>query len=655
MSIDSDLLSTGIQLHQAGQVQAAYAIYRQALHTDPQNAAALSLLGAACINLKKWDEAATHLQEAIRLEPNHLSAHDNLGVLLAKQGKMAEAVESFRRAAAISPNNPQTHLNLAAALERADDAAGAIDSYRAAGHLDPNSLRAHREAAKLLAAAGRMTEAVPHLRQIARLKSADPEVRFNLAAALAQAGQVAEAIAAYGEVLQLKPDSAEAYVNLAQLHIDKRDYAAAIDAAQRAIALRPLFAEAHLNLASALAGLKRNDEARAALAECLRLKPELGQAHNNLGNLLAGEGRFSEAETAYRRAQQLNPTSAQSPYNLGIAVLRQGRVTDSLRHFQHALSLAPRYAEAHHNWASALLLLGRYAEGLSEYEWRFQSRDFPAFRPRWPIWDGTSPEGKTIVLVSEQGLGDTLQFIRYAHPLAELGARVIVECSAALHPLLARTPGVSQWITPADPAPAADGCVPLMSMPHRMRTTLESIPKSIPYIFADESRVEAWRDEIRSYDKLRVGIAWQGNPHAPYDDERSIPLKNFAPLAALPGVQLFSLQKGEGSEQLAAVPDWNLVDFGERLDANGGAFMDTAAIMQHLDLVITSDTSMAHLAGGLGMPTWLALNHVPDWRWLLEREDSPWYPTLRLYRQRSIGDWSEAFARMAEELGRLVR
>jgi len=654
MSIDSDLLSTGIQLHQAGQVQAAYAIYRQALHTDPQNAAALSLLGAACINLKKWDEAATHLQEAIRLEPNHLSAHDNLGVLLAKQGKMAEAVESFRRAAAISPNNPQTHLNLAAALERADDAAGAIDSYRAAAHLDPNSLRAHREAARLLTAAGRMTEAVPHLRQVARLKSSDPEVRFNLAAALAQAGQVAEAIAAYGEVLELKPDSAEAYVNLAQLYIDKRDYAAAIEAAQRAVAIRPLFAEAHLNLASALAGLKRNDEARAALAECLRLKPELGQAHNNLGNLLAGEGRFSEAESAYRRAQQLNPTSAQSPYNLGIAVLRQGRVMDSLRHFEQALAITPHYPEAHHNWASALLLLGRYAEGLSEYEWRFQSRDFPAFRPRWPIWDGAPPAGKTIVLVSEQGLGDTLQFIRYAQPLAELGARVIVECPAALHPILARTPGVSQWITPADPAPAADGCVPLLSMPHRMRTTLESIPASIPYIFVDEMRVEAWREEIRSYHKLRVGIAWQGNPHAPYDAERSIPLKHFAPLAALPGVQLFSLQKGEGSEQLAACGEWNIVDFGERLDASGGAFMDTAAIMQHLDLVITSDTSMAHLAGGLGVPTWVALNLVPDWRWLLEREDSPWYPTLRLYRQRRLSDWNEVFARMAAELERLT-
>jgi hypothetical protein len=239
--------------------------------------------------------------------------------------------------------------------------------------------------------------------------------------------------------------------------------------------------------------------------------------------------------------------------------------------------------------------------------------------------------------------------------LAEQGARVLVECPAALHPILARTPGVSGWLTSSAAAPHADACVPLLSMPHRMRTTLETIPANIPYIFADGIRVEAWRDQVRSYDKFRVGIAWQGNPHAPYDSERSVPLKSFAPLATIPGVQLFSLQKGEGSEQMESVaPDWNIVDFGARLDASGGAFMDTAAIMQHLDLVITSDTSMAHLAGGLGMPTWLALNLVPDWRWMLEREDSPWYPTLRLYRQRVLGDWNEVFERMAAELGRLV-
>ncbi len=656
MSIDTDLVSIGIQHHQAGRVEEALAIYSQALEADPSSAAVLSLLGAACINLRRWDEAAAHLDAALQSDPNHPAVHDNLGVLFAKQGRMAEAVASFRRAAELSPNNAQTQLNLAAALDRQGDSAGALEAYRLASNLSPNSLKAHREAARILQAAGRTTEAVPHLRQIARLKNDDPKTHFELAATLAQAGQIADAITAYQETLLRKPDSAEACVNLAQLYVEKRDYAAAVAIAERAIAMRPLFAEAHLNLASGLMGLDRNEEARAALDECIRLKPELAQAYNNLGNLLAHEFDFSAAQRQYQRALDLNPRSASALYNLGIAVLRQGGVADSLEYFERAQLISPNYAEAHHNRASALLLLGRFEEGLAEYEWRFKSRDFPPLRPRWKFWEGDSPAGKTLVLVAEQGLGDTLQFVRYAQMLAEQGARVIVECDPVLHPLLARTPGVSQWISPTDPAPAADGCVPMMSMPQRMQTTLETIPAGGPYIFADPERTATWRDDVVEQGQFRVGIAWQGNPHAPLDRERSIPLQQFEPLARIPGVRLFSLQKGAGSEQLSAVADdWGVVDFGERLDATCGAFMDTAAVMQHLDLAITSDTAMAHLAGALGVPTWVALTTVPDWRWLLEREDSPWYPTMRLFRQRTFGDWGEVFGRIAKELAQRLR
>jgi tetratricopeptide (TPR) repeat protein len=653
MSIDADLLSTGIQFHQAGRLEEALSIYRQALAGDPQNATALSLLGAACINLKRWDEAAEHLHAAVRIDPKHPSAYDNLGVLLAKQNRMPEAVAAFRRAAELSPSNPQTHLNLAAALERNSDAGGAIESYRQAAHLAPMSLKANAEAAKLLQASGRMTEAIPYLRQVARLKSNDPEVRFELAAALALAGQGADAIAAYQEVLQLKPDSAEACVNLAQLFVDKRDFEQAAAYARRAIAMRPLFAEAHLNLGSALSGLERNDEAKASLAECMRLKPELGQAYNNLGNILADELKFAEAEAAYQRSLALNPHSAQVLYNIGIMRFRTGDIASAIEHFDRSLALAPNYAEAHHNRASALLLLGNFSDGLPEYEWRFGSRDFPPFRPRWPLWDGSDPAGKTIVLVAEQGLGDTLQFVRYARLLEARGATVIVECNPVLHPILSRTSGVSQWIGPRDTPPGVDACLPLLSMPHRLRTTLDTIPAEIPYIYADSQRTEAWREEIRAAGQIRVGISWQGNPLAPYDNERSIPLTNFEPLARIPGVRLINLQKGAGSEQLAAVGSaWNVLDLGDRLDASGGAFMDTAAIMQHLDLVITSDTAMSHVAGALGVPTWVALAKVPDWRWLLDREDCPWYPSMRLFRQPTAGDWRSVFERMAGELSR---
>jgi tetratricopeptide (TPR) repeat protein len=653
MALDNNLLSTAIQHHQAGRLEQAHEIYRRALADEPASATVLSLLGAVCINLRRFDEAAGHLSQALRCDPNHQPAHDNLGVLLAKQGRLAEAVESFRRAIELNANGAQTHLNLAAALARLGQHEDAIQSYRAAAQLAPESLRAHVESAQSLRAAGRAVESVPYFRQVARLKPSDPKARFELAAALAAAGQTGEAIAAYEDVLRLKPDSAETCVNLAQLHIDKRAYEDAAAWARRAIHMRPAFAEAHLNLGCALTKLARLDDAKTALAEAIRLKPELSQAHNNLGIVLAEQQKFADAGRQYRRALEVDPASADARYNLGIARLKQGDPLAAIDEFDRALALKPNYAEAHHNRASALLLLGRMDEGLAEYEWRFHSRDFPPFRPRWKPSDARDAQGRTIVLVAEQGLGDTLQFVRYAAPLAARGARVIVECPAALQPLLARTPGVSELVSPADAAPRADGCVPLMSMPFRMQTRLDTIPADVPYIFADPERIGAWREKLAGFKTFNVGIAWQGNPNCPGDRQRSIPLAHFAPLARVPGVRLFSLQKGSGVEQLAAVAE-SVVDFGDDLDASGGAFLDTAAIISHLDLVITSDTAHAHLAGALAARVWVALQFVPDWRWLLNRDDSPWYPTMRLFRQTAPGDWPAVFSRIAAELARLL-
>jgi len=653
MSTESDLLSTGIQYHQAGRVEEAHEIYRQVHSANPTSPIVLSLLGAACINLRRWDEAARYLDEALRLDPDNAAAHDNRGVLLAKQGRMAEAVESFRRAVELNPDNAQTHLNLAAALERVEAANDAIESYRTAAHLAPKSLKAHSEAGRLLHAAGRVTEAVPYYRQVTRLKPLDPKAHFELAAVLALAGQTSEAIAAYQETLRLRPDSAESFVNLSQLYSDKQDYHQAAECARSALALRPTFAEAHLNLASALSKLGQAADAKAALTESIRHKPDLAQAYNNLGNLLADERDFAGAEEQYRRTIELRPQGPDAWYNLGLALLRRGDLAAAIEHFDRALALRPNWGEAHHNRASALLQLGRFEEGLAEYEWRFASRDFPPYRPRWKAWDGSDPAGKSIVIVAEQGLGDTLQFIRYARLLADRGASVTVQCPASLHPLLARTPGVEAWISPSDAAPEADGCVPMMSLPWRLGTTLETVPADVPYIFADPERTAAWQAEVAAIGGFKIGIAWQGNPRAPFDRERSIPLAQFEPIAAVPGVRLVSLQKGPGAEQLATVADrWNVVDLAERLDASGGAFEDTAAIIAGLDLLVTSDTALAHLAGAMGKPVWVALQTVPDWRWLLQREDSPWYPTMRLFRQQELGDWQPVFKRMSQEVSR---
>jgi len=651
MTLDQRQLDDAIRHHQAGHVEQAYSMYQLALAGDPNNADVLSLLGAACIGLQRLSEAADHLHAALRSNPNHATAHDNLGVLLACQRQFAEAVASFQHAAQLNPASVATWMNLANALVRIDRSPEAIDAFRRAVQLAPDTLKAHEELVRLLDAAGRASEALPHRVAIARLKPADPRSQFESAAALAAAGQFEPAIAAYQSTLRLQPDSAETHVNLAQAYIALKRFDEAAASAQRAIALRPAFAEAHLNLASALSRLSRLDEAEAALHEALRLKPGLVESYINLGIVHGQRCDWPRAVAAYRQALALRPTDADAHYNIGIALLKQGDPQAAVGEFDAAIALRADYAEAHHNKAAALLIQGEFDHGLAEYEWRFRSRDFPHLRLRWPVWHGEPLAGRTIVLVAEQGLGDTIQFVRYAPLVARLGARVVVQCSAALQPLLAGLESVERWID-AKTECEADFCVPMLSLPHRLGTTLETIPRDVPYISADPARVERWRPRLIGQNAIfRVGIVWQGNPRAPEDAQRSIPLEHYAPLTHVDGVKLFSLQKGPGAEQLTELPEReSIVQFGEALDAEGGAFLDTAAIMRQLDLVITSDTAAAHLAGALGVPTWVALPAVPDWRWLLGREDSPWYPTMRLFRQQVAGDWAEVFERIAAHL-----
>lgn len=650
MTHANELLAAGIRHHQAGRFAEAHQAYQQALKTEPGNADVLSLLGAACINLKQWDAAAEHLGAALAINPAHHTAHDNLGVLLACQQRYGEAIASFRRAVEVNPANAVTWLNLASALVRDNRPAEAIEAFRRSAQLSPDLLKPHEELVRLLMAAGRIADTLPHRRHLARLKPSDPQAQFELAAVLGHCGHWDEAVAAYEATLRLKPDSAESYVNLSQIYVVSKRYDQALVAADRALAMRPAFAEAHLNRGSALAKLSRWDEAEAALREVVRLRPDLVEAHNNLGIVLAERQDWPAAVASYQRALELRPTDADAHYNLGIAELKQGYPRGAISRFDAALIARPEYAEVHHNRSAALLMLGQFAEGFAEYEWRFRSRDYPPLPLRWPVWNGEPLAGRTIVLVGEQGLGDTIQFVRYASLVKAQGARVILQCSAALHPLLARTPGVDAWID-SKTAAEADFCVPLLSLPYRLRTTLATISAEVPYVFADPQRVERWKARLAERPGFKIGIIWQGNPRAPGDAQRSIPLRYFAPLANLPGVQLVSLQKGFGAEQLAALPERAAIwDFGDELDAAGGAFMDTAALMQSLDLVITSDTAPAHLAGALGGAVWVALQTVPDWRWLLERADCPWYPTMRLFRQKAAGDWGEVFERIAKEV-----
>ncbi|HEX3726273.1 MAG TPA: tetratricopeptide repeat protein, partial [Pirellulales bacterium] len=390
------------------------------------------------------------------------------------------------------------------------------------------------------------------------------------------------------------------------------------------------------NLAVTLRDAKQFDEAIDCFRHALEIDPECGEAYSSLGMTFQEQGDLAEALVCYDEALRLgNVQPAGSPSAASVTTWPS----------QYDL------AAVHRNRAFANLLLGNYASGLDEYEWRWHTE---GASKRLPLaeWDGAPLEGRPILLSHEQGLGDMIQFIRYAPLVQQRGGTVVVGCPQSLMPLLKTCPGVDRLIYQHELASGIEVQAALMSLPRIFRTELDSIPAGIPYLFADQQLTEHWRGVLSPRGGLRVGIAWQGNPDYKGDRYRSIPLACFAPLATVCGVRLISLQKGHGQEQLAAAT-FEIEDLGSQLDNEGHAFFDTAAVMQNLDLVITSDTAIAHLAGALGARVWLALPRVPDWRWHMDRDDSPWYPTMRLFRQSRWGDWTDVFEAIRNELGRL--
>ncbi|MBV8230192.1 MAG: glycosyltransferase family protein [Planctomycetaceae bacterium] len=465
-------------------------------------------------------------------------------------------------------------------------------------------------------------------------------------------GRFTEAEACYREALRLRPDEAETHNNLGAALADQGLLEAAIMSYREALRLLPEYADAFYNLGNALRLSGRYAEAVACYGQALRLRPGSAEAHNNLGTALLRLGRLSESITSLREALRLRPGYTLALINLGLALAESGRLAEAIACDDEALRVEPENADAHRNRALALLLVGDLTRGWADYQWRWRCADFIPPRFSRPLWDGSPLEGRTILLYTEQGLGDTLQFVRYARLVKRRGGVVILAAQAPLLPLLTGGAGIDRFVARDASLPDFDVHYPLMSLPGLFGTTLVTIPAEVPYLRAEPARVERWRRALGPIRGFRVGIAWQGSPTNPDDRRRSIPLVQFAPLARVEGVRLISLQRGTGLEQLRALDGrFPVIDLAGRSDDPGASFLDTAAIMANLDLVVTCDTSVAHLAGALGFPTWVALAAVPDWRWLLDREDSPWYPTLRLFRQVHQGIWVEPFERMARMLG----
>jgi tetratricopeptide (TPR) repeat protein/GR25 family glycosyltransferase involved in LPS biosynthesis len=617
MATISEALAIALQHHQAGRLDAAEQIYQRILQVEPEQPDALHFLGVLTAQRGRPEAAAAYIARAIAVKPDVAPYHLNLGLAYQASRKPDEAIACYQRALQLQPEFVEVHYNLGNAWNEQGQRAEAAACYRRAIELRPNYAEAH----------------------------------YNLGKVLQDQGKLDEAIACYRRAIELKPDYAEAHNNLGTAFKDQGKLDETIACCRRAVELKPDYAEAHNNLGIALASREKLDEAVACYRRALQLKPDYAEAHYNLGKVIEDQGKSEEAAACYRWALELKPDYAEAHLNLGNVLTLQRKLDEAVACFGRALELKPDYADAHLNCAHLRLLTGDWQRGWPEYEWRWQTKQLSPRPFQQPLWDGGSLAGKTILLHAEQGLGDTIQFIRYASIVKEHGAGVIVECQKPLLGLLEGCPGIDRLIGPGNDLPAFDVHAPLLSVPGIVKTSPGTVPAQIPYLQPKAGLVEQWRKRLIEFDGFKIGISWQGNPKYHDDRLRSIPLRYFAPLAGIPGVRLISIQKGVGTEQLAEVRDlFPVMDLAAELDEQVGPFMDTAAVMKNVDLLITSDTAAAHLAGALGVPVWVALPFVPDWRWLLDRSDSPWYPTMRLFRQEKSGDWTPVFQRMAEEI-----
>jgi tetratricopeptide (TPR) repeat protein len=608
------LLAKAIREHQAGKLEEAKQLYLQVLAIDVKHAKSLYGLGLIAHQFGNLDVAASMMRRAIAVSPDDAAYHASLGAVLLDQRKPDEAVAEYRQVLRLKPDSEEAHFNLAKIF---------LDQWK-------------------------LKEARPHMERVLALKPDSAETHINMGILLAREGKPEEARVCYERALVLNPDSVEALCNLGNLFCARGKLDEARACFERAISLSPGVAEVHNNLGVVFRDLGMFDEAQACHERALALKPDYADAQNNLGIIFWDQGKMDDSAASHERALALNPGYSEAYNNLGNTRRSQGRLEEARMCHERALALNPDNVEAKWNLSLVELLTGDFAAGWRDYEIRTRRKNAPRIFPE-PLWRGEPLNGARILLHAEQGLGDTLQFLRYLPLVKDAGGTVILDVQRSLVRLVAELPGVAALVATGDPLPPFDWHCPLMSLPAAFQTSIESIPAQVPYLHVPAEAKKNAESLKWPEDGLRVGLVWSGNPLFPEDRLRSISLSGFEALLALHGVRFFSLQMDPAASQLAEVGA-PVID----LEATIGDMADTAALIEKLDLVITVDTAVAHLAGALGKPVWVLLPFAPDWRWLMERADSPWYPTMRLFRQPKFGDWPSVLERVRGELAVLA-
>jgi len=597
-------------------------------------------------------EAAYHT--VLRQQPGHFDALHFLGVIALQNGQTLRAIDLITQALAHNRSNAFAYSNLASAYQKLGRYPEAIVRFERALALRPDFVEALSNLGNTLRDTGRREEALASYDRALALKPDRPDVLANRGNVLRELRRFDEALGDFDRGLALDPQSATLLFNRANVFFDQGRFSDALVDYDAALAIAPDYCLAISHRGSTLRALKRYDEALAAIDQALRLQPDSAEILTNRGDTLGEVARFAEALNDYDRALELKPAYPEAWCNRGNVLRALRRYDEALASYAVALDIDPEHAVAHMNEGLCRLLVGDMAVGWEKYEWRFKTPDMLPHVRRFeqPLWLGQLPlSGKRILLYAEQGFGDIIQFCRYAQLVAERGAHVILEVQPALRSLLVQSAdiaGIAQVFAQGDALPEFDYQCPLLSLPLACATTLESIPAPASYLHGEDARIRRWEARLGTKPtQARVGLAWSGNPEHSNDRSRSLPLAALGPLLDMP-VQYVSVQKilREEATEAAWLAQHGVAHFGDQLQN----FADTAALLSCMDLVITVDTAVAHLAGALGKPVWVLLPYGPDWRWLTERDDSPWYPSMRLFRQTAIGDWDGVIERVRQHL-----
>ncbi len=646
-----DSFDHALMLHQKGELQAAKQIYEQLLAKNPQHIQALHFFGVLAYQTQNASLAVSLIEKAIALNPAYAEAHCHLGLALQALLLPERALESFDKAIELQANFAQAHNNKGYALQQLGRYELAVKSFENAIQIDETFAGAHFNQGNAYKSMGNLVGALQSYNKAIEIEPQYAEAFNNRGVVLKELKKLEMAVLSFEKASHIKPQYAEAYNNCGNTLRELKRYEEAIASFDCALSVRPQFAEAHNNKGFALNEMSQFESAICSFDAAIAIKPDYADAHGNRGNSFKKLQRYTEAIESYDKALKIKPDYAEAFYNKGVVLTELLQLQEAQECYDRAIAMDDSSPIVFRNRAMVRLMLGQFEQGWQDFEWRWQQPEMAEKRRHFsqPLWLGNeSLQNKTIFIYAEQGLGDSIQFCRYTKLLAEQGAKVILEVPQTLHRIFESLEGVTKIVTSYQEAGDFDFQCPLMSLPLAFKTRLSTIPLSSPYLISNENLRNGWQNKLGPKVKPRIGLVWSGSTGHGNDPNRSIKLSQL--VEKLPtNCQYISLQKEIRQIDQAALTQSAIQYFGDELSD----FAETAALCDLMDIVVSVDTSVAHLSAALGRETWILLPYVPDWRWLVNTNKSPWYESVKLLRQQADRSWEVVIDRLSKELTRI--